>query len=161
MSEKYNRCILDERITTVMEKMRMKSVDLTAQNIEKIAALFPSAVTEMRGADGTVKKGINFEVLKQLLSKDVVDGDECYEFTWVGKKAAIAEAARPTTKTLRPVVENSRDWDTTENLYIEGDNLEVLKILQESYLGKVKMIYIDIKTPRLIQFTFSSADFAA
>lgn len=126
-----------------MEKMRMKSVDLTAQNIEKIAALFPSAVTEMRGEDGTVKKGINFEVLKQLLSKDVVDGDECYEFTWVGKKAAIAEAARPTTKTLRPVVEDSRDWDTTENLYIEGDNLEVLKILQESYLGKVKIIYID------------------
>lgn len=126
-----------------MEKMRMESVDLTAQNIEKIAALFPSAVTEMRGEDGTVKKGINFEVLKQLLSKDVVDGDECYEFTWVGKKAAIAEAARPTTKTLRPVVEDSRDWDTTENLYIEGDNLEVLKILQESYLGKVKVIYID------------------
>lgn len=126
-----------------MEKMRMETVDMTALNIEKIAALFPSAVTEMRGEDGTVKKGINFEVLKQLLSKDVVDGDECYEFTWVGKKAAIAEAARPTTKTLRPVVEDSRDWDTTENLYIEGDNLEVLKILQESYLGKVKMIYID------------------
>ena len=126
-----------------MEKMRMETVDMTAQNIEKIAELFPSAVTEMRGEDGTVKKGINFEALKQLLSKDVVDGDECYEFTWVGKKAAIAEAARPTTKTLRPVVEDSRDWDTTENLYIEGDNLEALKILQESYLGKVKMIYID------------------
>lgn len=126
-----------------MDRMKMETADMTAQNIERIAALFPSAVTEMRGADGTVKKGINFEVLKQLLSKDVVDGDECYEFTWVGKKAAIAEAARPTTKTLRPVVEDSRDWDTTENLYIEGDNLEVLKILQESYLGKVKMIYID------------------
>lgn len=126
-----------------MEKMRMETVDMTAQNIEKIAELFPSAVTEMRGEDGAVKKGINFEALKQLLSKDIVDGDECYEFTWVGKKAAIAEAARPTTKTLRPVVEDSRDWDTTENLYIEGDNLEALKILQESYLGKVKMIYID------------------
>lgn len=116
---------------------------MVSDNIEKIAALFPSAITEMRGEDGQVKKGVNFEVLKQLLSRDVVDGDECYEFTWVGKKAAMAEAARPITKTLRPVKENSRDWDRTENLYIEGDNLEVLKILQESYLGKVKMIYID------------------
>lgn len=116
---------------------------MVSDNIEKIAALFPSAITEMRGEDGEIKKGINFEVLKQLLSRDVVDGDECYEFTWVGKKAAMAEAARPITKTLRPVKEGSRDWDSTENLYIEGDNLEVLKILQESYLGKVKMIYID------------------
>ena len=116
---------------------------MVAGNIEKIGALFPSAITEMRGEDGQIKKGINFEVLKQLLSRDVVDGDECYEFTWVGKKAAMAEAARPITKTLRPVKEDSRDWDTTQNLYIEGDNLEVLKILQESYLGKVKMIYID------------------
>lgn len=83
-------------------------------------------------------------MLKQLLSPDVVEeGDERYEFTWVGKKQAIAEAACPTTKTLRPVKEDSRNWDATENLYIEGDNLEVLKILQESYLGKVKMIYID------------------
>ena len=116
---------------------------MVAGNIEKIGALFPSTITEMRGEDGQIKKGINFEVLKQLLSRDVVDGDECYEFTWVGKKAAMAEAARPITKTLRPVKEDSRDWDTTQNLYIEGDNLEVLKILQESYLGKVKMIYID------------------
>ena len=126
-----------------MEHLKFETPDLTAQNIEKIAALFPSAITEMRGEDGKLKKGINFEVLKQLLSPDVVDGDECYEFTWVGKKAAMAEAARPITKTLRPVKENRRDWDTTQNLYIEGDNLEVLKILQESYLGKVKMIYID------------------
>ncbi len=126
-----------------MDKLKFETPDLTAQNIEKIATLFPSAITEMRGEDGEIKKGINFEVLKQLLSRDVVDGDECYEFTWVGKKAAMAEAARPITKTLRPVKEDSRDWDTTENLYIEGDNLEVLKILQESYLGKVKMIYID------------------
>ncbi len=126
-----------------MEHMKFETPDMVAGNIEKIAELFPSAVTEMRGEDGKVKKGINFEVLKQLLCRDVVDGDECYEFTWVGKKAAMAEAARPTTKTLRPVKEDSKDWDTTENLYIEGDNLEVLKILQESYLGKVKMIYID------------------
>ena len=126
-----------------MEHMKFKTPDMVAGNIEKIGALFPAAITEMRGEDGQIKKGINFEVLKQLLSRDVVDGDECYEFTWVGKKAAMAEAARPITKTLRPVKEDSRDWDTTQNLYIEGDNLEVLKILQESYLGKVKMIYID------------------
>lgn len=126
-----------------MEKLNMHTPDLVSGNIEKIAALFPSAVTEMRGEDGKIKRGINFEVLKQLLSRDVVDGDERYEFTWVGKKQAIAEAARPITKTLRPVKEDSRNWDTTENLYIEGDNQEVLKILQESYLGKVKMIYID------------------
>ena len=126
-----------------MEKFNFTTPDIVGQNIDKIATLFPSAITEMRGEDGEIKKGINFEVLKQLLSRDVVDGDECYEFTWVGKKAAMAEAARPITKTLRPVKEDSRDWDNTENLYIEGDNLEVLKILQESYLGKVKMIYID------------------
>ena len=126
-----------------MDKLKFETPDMVAGNIEKIGALFPAAVTEMRGEDGQIKKGINFEVLKQLLSRDVVDGDECYEFTWVGKKAAMAEAARPITKTLRPVKEDSRDWDTTQNLYIEGDNLDVLKILQESYLGKVKMIYID------------------
>ena len=126
-----------------MDKLKFETPDMVAGNIDKIAALFPSAITEMRGEDGEIKRGVNFEVLKQLLSRDVVDGDECYEFTWVGKKAAMAEAARPITKTLRPVKEDSRDWDTTENLYIEGDNLEVLKLLQESYLGKVKMIYID------------------
>ena len=126
-----------------MEHMKFETPDMVTENIDKIAALFPSAVTEMRGEDGEIKRGVNFEVLKQLLSRDVVDGDECYEFTWVGKKAAMAEAARPITRTLRPVKADSRDWDTTENLYIEGDNLEVLKILQESYLGKVKMIYID------------------
>ena len=127
-----------------MDKLKMETPDMTAENVEKVAALFPSVVTEMRGEDGSIKKGINFEMLKQLLSPDVVEeGDERYEFTWVGKKQAIAEAARPTTKTLRPVKEDSRNWDTTENLYIEGDNLEVLKILQESYLGKIKVIYID------------------
>ena len=126
-----------------MDKLKFETPDMVSENIDKIAALFPSAITEMRDEDGRTKRGVNFEVLKQLLSRDVVDGDECYEFTWVGKKAAMAEAARPITKTLRPVKADSRDWDTTENLYIEGDNLEVLKILQESYLGKVKMIYID------------------
>ena len=120
-----------------MEKFSFETPDMVSQNIEKIA------ITEMRDEKGNLKKGINFETLKQLLSPDVVDGEERYEFTWVGKKAAMAEAARPITKTLRPMKEDSRDWETTENLYIEGDNLEVLKILQESYLGKVKMIYID------------------
>ena len=126
-----------------MDKLRMESSDLTSQNIDKIAALFPNCVTEMRDASGKLKRGINFEMLKQMLSPDVVDGDECYEFTWVGKKASIVEANRLIRKTLRPCPEESKNWDTTENLYIEGDNLEVLKLLQEAYLGKVKMIYID------------------
>ena len=126
-----------------MDKLRMESPDMTAQNIDRIAALFPNCVTEASDGHGGIKRAINFELLKQMLSPDVVDGDEAYEFTWVGKKAAIVEANKPIRKTLRPCVEESKDWDTTENLYIEGDNLEVLKLLQESYLGKVKMIYID------------------
>ena len=126
-----------------MDKLRMESPDMTAQNIDRIAALFPNCVTEASDGHGGIKRAINFELLKQMLSPDVVDGDERYEFTWVGKKAAIVEANKPIRKTLRPCKEESKDWDTTENLYIEGDNLEVLKLLQESYLGKVKMIYID------------------
>lgn len=126
-----------------MDKMRMESVDLTAQNIEKIGALFPNCITETVDENGKPKKAINFELLKQMLSGDVLEGDEAYEFTWVGKKASIVEANKPIRKTLRPCKEESVNWDTTENLYIEGDNLEVLKLLQESYLGKVKMIYID------------------
>ena len=126
-----------------MDKMKMESVDMTAQNIEKIGALFPNCITESVGEDGKPKKAINFDLLRQMLSGDVIEGDEAYEFTWVGKKAAIVEANKPIRKTLRPCPEDSVDWDTTENLYIEGDNLEVLKLLQESYLGKVKMIYID------------------
>ena len=126
-----------------MDKLKFETPDMVTENIDKIAVLFPSAITEMRGEDGKIKRGVNFEVLKQLLSRDVVDGDEAYEFTWVGKKAAIVEANKPIRKTLRPCAAESKDWDTTENLYIEGDNLEVLKLLQESYLGKVKMIYID------------------
>lgn len=126
-----------------MDKLRMESPDMTAQNIDRIAALFPNCVTEASDGHGGIKRAINFELLKQMLSPDVVDGDERYEFTWVGKKAAIVEANKPIRKTLRPCVEESKNWDTTENLYIEGDNLEVLKLLQESYLGKVKMIYID------------------
>ena len=126
-----------------MEKMRMESVDMTAQNIDKIAELFPNCITEAEGEDGKLKKVVNFDILRQMLSGEVIEGDEAYEFTWVGKKAAIVEANKPIRKTLRPCPEESVDWDTTENLYIEGDNLEVLKLLQESYLGKVKVIYID------------------
>lgn len=132
-----------------MRKPKFETPDLTSENIEKIAALFPNCITEMLDEERSTpekkvyKRAVNFEMLKQMLSPDLVDGDEAYEFTWVGKKAAIVEANKPIRKTLRPCVAESKDWDTTENLYIEGDNLEVLKLLQESYLGKVKMIYID------------------
>ena len=132
-----------------MEKMRMESVDMTAKNVEKIAALFPNCVTEALDEEHSTaehkvyKKVVNFDVLRQMLSGEVLEGDEAYEFTWVGKKAAIVEANKSIRKTLRPCPEESVNWDTTENLYIEGDNLEVLKLLQESYLGKVKMVYID------------------
>lgn len=126
-----------------MTKLKMQTPDLTAQNIEKIAELFPNCITETVDENGQPKRAVNFPMLKQMLSGEVLDGDEAYEFTWVGKKASIVEANRPIRKTLRPCIEESRNWDGTENLYIEGDNLEVLKLLQESYLGKVKMIYID------------------
>lgn len=126
-----------------MDHMKFETPDLTAQNIDKLAALFPGCITEGPDGKGGLKKAINFELLKQMLSDDVLEGDEAYEFTWVGKKASIVEANKPIRKTLRPCPEESKNWDTTENLYIEGDNLEVLKLLQEAYLGKVKMIYID------------------
>ena len=121
----------------------MESVDMTEKNIEKIESLFPNCITEALDENGELKKAINFEVLKQMLSNEVIDGDEAYEFTWVGKKAAIVEANKPIRKTLRPCIEESIDWDSTENLYIEGDNLDVLKLLQESYLNSIKLIYID------------------
>lgn len=126
-----------------MKKMRMESLDMTSQNVEKIGNLFPNCITESIDENGKLKKAINFDLLKQMLSEDVVEGDEAYEFTWVGKKAAIVEANKPIRKTLRPCKEESVNWDTTENLYIEGDNLDVLKLLQESYLGAIKVIYID------------------
>ncbi len=116
-----------------MDKMKFETPNLTAENVAKIAVLFPGVVVEGK---------VNLDLLRSMLGENVFT-DEAYEFTWVGKRAAIAEAGRPIRKTLRPCPEESRDWDTTENLYIEGDNLDVLKLLQESYLGKVKMIYID------------------
>ena len=126
-----------------MEKMKFETPDMVAGNIDYIASRFPNCITETKTQDGKLQKAINFELLRQMLSRDVVEGDEAYEFTWVGKKAAIVEANKPIRATLRPCPEESVNWDTTENLYIEGDNLQVLKLLQESYLGKVKMIYID------------------
>lgn len=132
----------------------METKNLTEKNIEKIAELFPNVITEMRDVNGKLKKGINFELLKQELSEDVIDGEECYDFTWVGKKVAIVAANTPIKKTLRPCIEESKNWENTENLYIEGDNLDILKLLQESYLNSVKMIYIDIIVQRLIQFNY-------
>jgi adenine-specific DNA-methyltransferase len=132
-----------------MDKLKFESPNLTDKNIEKIAALFPNVITEMKDEDKSTpsktvyKKGANFELLRQELSGDVVDGEECYDFTWVGKKASIVEGNRPIRKTLRPCMEQSKNWEETGNLYIEGDNLDVLKLLQESYLNSVKMIYID------------------
>lgn len=126
-----------------MEKMRMESLDGVQMNVEKIATLFPNCVTEAKDEGGRLKKVVNFDMLRQVLSEEAIVGDEAYEFTWVGKKAAIVEANRPIKMTLRPCLPESVNWDTTENLYIEGDNLNVLKLLQESYLGRIKMIYID------------------
>jgi adenine-specific DNA-methyltransferase len=123
----------------MIEKLDMSSPNMVSQNIEKIADLFPNCVTET--ANGLA---IDFDLLKQELNQDIVDGTkERYRLEWPGKKEAIVTANLPTTKTLRPVREESVDFDNTENIYIEGDNLEVLKLLQESYLGKIKMIYID------------------
>lgn len=123
--------------------MKMESVDMVTQNIKKIEELFPNCITETKDSDGKQRKAINFEILRQMLSTDIIEGEECFEFTWVGKRAAMAEANRPIRKTLRPKIDESKNWDTTENLYIEGDNLDVLKLLQESYLNKIRMIYID------------------
>jgi len=130
-------------------KMKFETRDLTAENIKKLSELFPGVVAEGK---------VNVDLLRAYVGEEIFK-DEAYEFTWVGKRAAIAEAGKPIRKTLRPVIEDettptgedtagqpycssgSRNWETTENLYIEGDNLDVLKLLQESYLGKVKMIH--------------------
>lgn len=127
-----------------MEKISRESPDLTQENIAKIAVLFPDVVSEAVDADGNVRLAIDFDTLRDNLSGEVVDGPrERYQFTWPGKREAKLEARRPTKKTMRPCPEKSKDWDTTENLYIEGDNLEALKIMRETYAGKVKLIYID------------------
>ena len=126
-------------------KIEMSSVDGTRLNLEALYQIAPSCFTEVKDEKtGELRHVVNFKTLRQLLGDNAVEDDEeMYQFTWPGKQEARREAARPTTKTLRPVVEDSVDWDNTQNLYIEGDNLEVLKLLQKSYMGKVKMIYID------------------
>jgi len=127
-----------------MEKLKMQTPDLTDKNIEQLAVIFPQVITESRDEFGRIKKAVDFDLLKQTLSNNLVEGDdERYRLDWPGKKAALLKANTPINKTLRPCREESVNFDTTENLYIEGDNFEVLKILQESYLGQIKMIYID------------------
>ena len=127
------------------ERLSLQSADGAQLNLDALYQIAPSCFTEAADPKtGKIKRMVNFDTLRQLLGDDAVeDAPEAYEFNWVGKQAARAEVLRPINKTLRPVKEDSVDWDNTQNLYIEGDNLEVLKLLQKSYLGKVKMIYID------------------
>ena len=127
-----------------MDKLKMQSHDVIGSNTQKIAQLFPNCVTERLGKDGKPELAIDFEKLQAELSNEIIaEGEERYQFTWPDKRAASRLANTPTTMTLRPCREESVDFDNTENLYIEGDNLDVLKVLRETYLGKVKMIYID------------------
>ncbi len=127
-----------------MEKLKMQTADMAVRNIEMLGQLFPNCLTETKNAEGKVVQAIDFDKLRQELACEVVEGaEERYQFTWPDKRAAIRKANEPINKTLRPCREESVDFDNTENLYIEGDNLEVLKLLRENYLGKVKMIYID------------------
>ncbi|HDR1005710.1 TPA: site-specific DNA-methyltransferase, partial [Pasteurella multocida] len=122
----------------------MHTNNLVAKNIEKLTALFPNCITETQNAEGKIIKGVDFDLLRQELSETIIEGDkERYRLDWVGKKEAILTANAPIAKTLRPCREESVNFDTTQNLFIEGDNLDALKLLQETYLGKVKMIYID------------------
>lgn len=127
-----------------MSDLKMHTANLVAKNIEKLTALFPNCITEGRNKQGEIVKGVDFELLRQELSNVLIDGEqERYTLNWVGKKESILAANAPIAKTLRPYREESVNFDTTENLFIEGDNLDALKLLQENYLGKVKMIYID------------------
>ena len=127
-----------------MSDLKMHTANLVAKNIEKLTALFPNCITETRNEQGEIIKGVDFDLLRQELSEVLVEGEqERYILNWVGKKESILAANAPIAKTLRPCREESVNFDTTENLFIEGDNLDALKLLQENYLGKVKMIYID------------------
>lgn len=127
-----------------MEKLKMRSPNFAEKNIEKVAALFPGCVTESTDEDGNPTKAIDFDLLRQELSTSIVEGpQERYHLNWPGKREALLTANAPIAKTLRPCREESVDFDTTENLFIEGDNLDALKLLQETYLGKIKVIYID------------------
>ena len=136
-----------------MDKLKMHTPNRADDNFKKLEALFPNAVTETINENGEVVRAIDKDVLMQEISCTVVESnDERYQFTWPDKKKTMLLANAPISKTLRPCREESVDFDNTENLYIEGDNLEVLKLLQETYLGKIKIIYIEIKTRYLIQF---------
>ena len=127
-----------------MSDLKMHTANLVAKNIEKLTALFPNCITETRNEQGEIIKGVDFDLLRQELSSVLVEGEqERYTLNWAGKKESILAANAPIAKTLRPCREESVNFDTTENLFIEGDNLDALKLLQENYLGKVKMIYID------------------
>lgn len=127
-----------------MEKLNMQTTNVVDENIKRIGELFPNCLTERLNEEGKPEVAIDFDQLRQELSKDIVEGpEERYQFTWPDKRNAIRLANAPTTDTLRPCREESVNFDTTQNLYIEGDNLQVLKLLRENYLGKVKMIYID------------------
>ncbi len=127
-----------------MEHLKQETVSGAQLNIDALYQICPQCFTESKDPKtGEVKRSVDFEKLRLLLGDNVAEGDERYDFTWVGKRAALQEAAKPICKTLRPCPEESVDWENTKNLYIEGDNLEVLKLLQNSYMGKVKMIYID------------------
>lgn len=127
-----------------MDKLKMHSVNKVDENVAKIGKLFPNCVTERKNENGEVEYAVDFDMLRQELSSVVVEGnEERYQFTWPDKKKAVLAANAPISATLRPCREESVDFDTTQNLYIEGDNLDVLKLLQETYLGKIKMIYID------------------
>ena len=127
-----------------MNKLKMHSPDLTQANIDKLAEIFPSCVAEAADTNGVVKRSIDFDQLRQELSGSIVEGpQERYQLNWPGKREALLTANAPIAKTLRPCREESVDFDTTQNLFIEGDNLDALKLLQETYLNKVKMIYID------------------
>ena len=126
-----------------IDRLDLSSVSGTQLNLEALYQIAPSVFTEARDSKtGKTARKVDFDALRALLGDTAMkEGDECYQFTWVGKRAAKAEAARPTNKTLRPVVEDSVDWDNTKNLYIEGDNLEVLKLLQNSYMGGKNDLY--------------------
>jgi adenine-specific DNA-methyltransferase len=127
-----------------MDKRTLHSPDLMARNAGRIAELFPQVITESRDTEGNVTLAVNFDLLRQELSDHVVEGpQERYQLDWPGKRAAAFAANAPIAKTLRPMREESVDFDATKNLFIEGDNLDALKLLQESYLGKVKLIYVD------------------
>lgn len=139
-----------------MNKLKMQTKNLADENFKRLAKLFPDAVTEAKDENGEVVRAIDKDVLMQEISTKVVEGrEERYQFTWPDKRSSVLLSNAPINKTLRPCREESVDFDKTQNVYIEGDNLDVLKLLQETYLGKIKMIYIDMIMPNLIQFNVS------